>query len=119
LLPAISMIVVMYRNRRTGIRRVLQISEILKNSKPNVLMQLDMKSDKLGQANKSQRLMNELMLNTGLSQKEINIELKEKMDILKWLAKKKVNKINDIGKVVATYYTNKDIIMNFIRKNVS
>src|SRR3989338_8307393 len=32
LLPAISMLLVMYRNRRTGIRRILQVSEILKNS---------------------------------------------------------------------------------------
>ena len=41
MLPAISMIIVQYRNRRTGIRKTFQISEVLPNSEPNVLIQLD------------------------------------------------------------------------------
>ena len=37
-----------------------------------MLMQLDMKQDKLVNVNKSVRLMNELMITTGLSQKDIS-----------------------------------------------
>ena len=51
LLPSISMIIVMYRNRRTGIRRIFQISEILKDARANVLLQFDIRQDRLLTAN--------------------------------------------------------------------
>lgn len=116
LLPAISLIAVMYRNRRTGIRRLFQLSEILKNSTANVLMQYDMASDRILNANNSSRLFPELEMQTGLSSQEINNDLKEKAEILKWLAKKNIYNVDDVGKVISTYYTNKESLMAFIRK---
>ena len=116
LLPAISMIIVMYRNRRTGIRRIFQVAEILKDSSSNVLLQLDLRQDKILTANRSLRLMPELELQTGLTTQEINENLREKSLILNWLVKKNINEVNDIGKVVATYYTNKNALLNLIKK---
>ena len=116
LLPAISMIVVMYRNRRTGIRRIFQVAEILRDSNPNILMQLDVRQDKMLTANRSLRLMPELELQTGLTTQEINNDLREKSLILTWLAKKNINELNDIGKVIATYYTNKNAVLQLIKK---
>jgi hypothetical protein len=116
LLPAISMLIVMYRNRRTGIRRIFQVAEILKDSSANILLQLDLRQDKILAANRSLRLMPELELQTGLTTQEINDNLKEKSLILNWLAKKNINEVNDIGKVVATYYTNKNALLNLIKK---
>lgn len=115
-LPAISMIIVMYRNRRTGIRRVFQVAEILRDASANVLLQLDLRQDKILTANKSLRLMPELELTTGLTTQELNQNLKEKSLILSWLAKKNIDGVNDIGKVVATYYTNKEAVMQLIKK---
>ena len=116
LLPAISMIVVMYRNRRTGIRRIFQVAEILRDSNPNILMQLDLRQDKMLTANRSLRLMPELELQTGLTTQEINNDLREKSLILTCLAKKNINELNDIGKVIATYYTNKNAVLQLIKK---
>ena len=116
LLPAISMIIVMYRNRRTGIRRVFQVAEILKDANPNILLQLDLRQDKILTAHKSLRLMPELEMQTGLTNQEINENLKEKSLILSWIAKKNLDDINDIGKVIATYYTNKGALMQLIKK---
>lgn len=116
LLPAISMLVIMYRNRRTGLRRVLQVSEILKDSRPNVLMQYDISQDKLLNANQSMRLLPELEMQTGLSTQEINQDLRDKAEILRWLVKKDVADVDGIGKVVATYYTNRESLMKFVRK---
>ncbi|MEK6841127.1 MAG: ATPase, T2SS/T4P/T4SS family, partial [Nanoarchaeota archaeon] len=116
LLPAISMIIVMYRNRRTGIRRIFQVAEILRDASPNVLLQLDLRQDKILTANRSLRLMPELELQTGLTTQEINENLREKSLILNWLVKKNINEVNDIGKVVATYYTNKNALLNLIKK---
>lgn len=117
MLPAISMIIVQYRNRRTGIRRTFQISEILPNSEPNVIMQLDLKTGKLNKIAKSKALLSTIELFTGFSKNQLNKSLKEKEDILKWLIKQKINEINSVGKVMAEYYTDKDNLMKFVRKN--
>jgi len=116
LLPSMSMIIVMYRNRRTGIRRVFQVAEVLKDAKPNILLQLDLKQDKILTANKSIRLIPELEIQTGMTMQEINQDLKEKSLILNWLVKNKIEEVNDIGKIIATYYTNKETLMRFIKK---
>lgn len=116
MLSAISLIAVMYRNRRTGIRRVLQISEILKNSSANILLQLDMRSDKILTANNSVRLFPELEMQTGLTSQEINADLQDKALVLKWLAKKKIDNVDDVGKVISTYYANKSNLLKFISK---
>jgi len=116
LLPAISMMLIMYRNRRTGIRRVLQVSEMLKDSTPNVLMQYDMHQDKILNANQSTRLLPELELQTGYTTQEINQDLRDKAEILRWMVKKNIEEVNGIGKVVGTYYTNKESLMKFVRK---
>ncbi len=66
MIPAISMILVQYRNRRTGIRRTFQVSEILPDSSTNVLIQLSIKKDKLEKANKSVSVMKTLEMFTGM-----------------------------------------------------
>ena len=118
LLPAVSMLCIMYRNRRTGIRRMFQFTEILKDARPNILLQLDLRQDKLLTISRSVRILPELEIQTGMNQQEINESLKEKSMILKWLVKKNINDVHDVGKIIATYYTNKNGLMSFIGKNV-
>lgn len=117
LLPAIGMIIVMYRNRRTGIRRTFQLAEITGTSEANVLMQYDFAKDNILSANESVKFMPDLEMQTGMKINEINLDLKDKIEVLKWLVKNNVIGVNEIGKVVATYYTNKEGLMSFIAKN--
>ena len=117
MLPAISMIIVQYRNRRTGIRRTFQISEILPDSETNVLIQLDIKSGKLNKVSKSKSLLNTIELFTGFTKNELNKSLKEKESVLKWLVKQNVDTVDGVGKVMAEYYTDKENLMKFVRKN--
>ena len=116
LIPAISMMVIMYRNRRTGIRRVFQVSEIQRDSTANVLMQYDPRQDKILNSGSSTRVFKELEVQTGMSGQEIQNDLKEKAEILRWLVKKNIDDLNGIGKVVATYYTNKKSLLEFTGK---
>ena len=115
MLPAVSLIVNMYRNRRTGLRRIFQIAEITEDAKANVLLQLDLRGDKLVAANESRKLMPDLQTQTGMNQQEINKSLEEKGIILKWLVKNNIDTVDGIGKVVATYYTNKESVMGFLK----
>ncbi len=117
MLPSISLIVVQFRNRRLGYRRTFQLAEILNDGNQKTLMQWDAKSDKLKRIAESSSLIDNVKLYTGMSRKEIDINLEEKNLILKWLTKHNINTINDVGKIMAEYYTNKDKLLDVVKKN--
>jgi flagellar protein FlaI len=117
MLPAVSMIIVQFRNRRTNRRRTFQIAEILPDSGANVLMQYDGKSDSLRTVSKSKALLDTLELYTGYRPKEIRNMLKQKENILKWMVKQQVKTIDGVGRIVAEYYTDPDSIMKLVRSN--
>lgn len=104
MLPALNLILVQNRNRRTGKRRTLQIAEITHEGNPNVLMQLNAQKDIIERKNKSETLYENLNLYTGMTEKEIEHDLSEKVEILKDFVKKDINDINKIGLVLAKYY---------------
>ena len=117
MIPAISMIMVQYRNRRTGIRRTFQIAEVLPDANPNVLMQLDIRKDVINKINKSVSLIDTLQLYTGFSRSDIDDNLQEKTKVLKWMVKHKVFDVNSVGRIIAEYYTNKEELMKIVNKN--
>ncbi|MBI3034851.1 type II/IV secretion system ATPase subunit [Candidatus Woesearchaeota archaeon] len=117
LLPAISMIVVQYRNRRTGVRKTFQIAEILPDAEPNVLIQLDIRKSILKKVANSKALLGTIELFTGFSRNELSRSLTEKEAVLKWLVKNKINTVDTVGRVMAEYYTNTDNLMAHVRKN--
>lgn len=117
MLPAISLIINQFRNRRTGKRRTFQIAEITEDAEPNVLMQYDNKKDKLVKKNKSKTLFDTLKTYTGMSRKDIEKDLKEKQKVLEYLLELDIASINGVGRVMAEYYTNKDELMKFVKKS--
>lgn len=117
LLPAISMVIVQFRNRRTGLRRTFQIAEINPESQTSVLQQYDAKKDILVEMNKSKVLMEQLSLYTGKTQQELLSDLQQKEQILKWLVKNQIKNIDHVGKVMAEYYTDPNNLMSYVQKN--
>lgn len=117
MLPAISLIVMQFRNRRTGFRRTFQIAEINDDSSANLLMQYDTKKDVLVDKNKSKSLMDTLELYTGSTPHEINTELKEKEKVLNYLVKQSIETVDSVGQVMAEYYTNKSKLMKLVNAN--
>jgi len=107
MLPALSLIVVQHRDRRTGRRRTLQIAEVLPTGDPNVLLQLDAQRDEIKQVNESNVLMDTINLYTGLTPDEIKADINEKINILKWLVKNNITNIHQIGLIFAKYYIKK------------
>jgi hypothetical protein len=107
MLPALSMIIVQHRNRRSGLRRTFQIAEVLDDGEANVLKQLDLKSDNLLDKNVSKSLAETMELHVGFSKQEIAQDLKSKEDMIKWLVKNNVTDLHEIGKIIAEYYLQK------------
>jgi hypothetical protein len=102
------MIIMQFRNRRTGARRTFQIAEMLPDGTPNVLQQYDTKKDILTTQNKSKSLNETLTLFTGMTPREIQKDLVEKERILKYLIDTKIDSVDGVGRVMAEYYTDPD-----------
>jgi hypothetical protein len=114
MLPAISLIIVQFRNRRSGKRRTFQIAEILPNGEVNVILQYDIKKDVLVRVSKSKALYDNISLFTGMSDSEITRELRDKIKVLNYLVKKNIDDVDGVGRIVAEYYTDKDNLMKYV-----
>ncbi len=117
MLPAISLILVQYRNRRTGLRRTFQIAEILPDATPHVLVQLDIRKDRLVSVAKSTAFMDTLQTYTGMSRNELQKDALEKETVLKWLVKHKIDTVDGVGQIMAEYYTNHDNLIKVVKKD--
>jgi flagellar protein FlaI len=117
MLPAISLIIVQFRNRRTGNRRTFQIAEITRDSKANILLQYDAKKDVLVPTSKSRQFFETLKLYTGYSDAEIKSEIAEKRQVIEYLVKQDVTDVDAVGRIIGEYYTNKENLMRYVKAN--
>jgi flagellar protein FlaI len=117
MLPAISLIIVQFRNRRSGKRRTFQVAEIMSNGEANVILQYDIKKDVLVRVGKSKALYENIALFTGMSDAEITKELTDKVKVLNYLVKKSIDDVDGVGRIVAEYYTNKENLMKYVTNN--
>jgi len=118
-LDSVHLNVVMFRNRRLGVRRVLQVAEFIPEKrgneevlKANTLFRWKAASDTIEKDCESIRLFDELSMHTGMTYDEIYKELAAKKRVLDWLVKYNVHNVMDVGKVMASYYLDpKDIML--------
>lgn len=114
---ALQLILVQYRDRRTGKRRVLELAEILsqetegKNLALNYLYRWRPRNDSFEKINDSIRVMEDLNLHTGMTSRDISENLKNKQNILEWLVKHKVLDVDKVGSIVKLYYRDPDKVI--------
>ncbi len=120
LLKAVNLNVVMFRDRRKGIRRVLQIAEYeagKDSARANILYRWVREEDKLKAHSESSRFFEDISRNTGMSDTEIRKEIDEKKKILMWLIKKGIRDLESVGKVISFYYRNKELLFRAMSLN--
>jgi len=103
-IPALSAICVMNRNRRTNQRRLLQFAEILPNGDPNIILELDVVNNKINRVGEFKVINQILKLFTGMSDQDIKNDIKEKENILSWLVHNNVRDLDRIGLIMSRYY---------------
>ena len=126
-IEALPLIVVMFRQRRAGIRRVLQVAELVpsflvrgeERLKINTLYRWRARTDSIMKMENSIRLFDQLQSYTGLTESEIKEDLKEKEKVLDWMAQQKITEIDQVGSLVSRYYWEKDKLVDAIEKNKS
>ena len=120
-LESLHLVVVQYRNRRTGARRTFELAEILvtdeKEPEINILYQWDAKTDTVKPVSQSKRVMEEIAMYTGFSREEIKADLKKKEDILQWMFDKQIKDVESVGRVISEYYRDKDKVLDLVKKN--
>ncbi len=119
LLRSVHLNVVMFRDRKKGIRRVAQIAEFEAekgSAKANILYRWVPEQDKIVKHSESSRFFEEISRNTGMSESDINSELAEKTNILNFLIKNQIRGLEDFGKVLNLYYRNRELLMKAINK---
>jgi len=120
MLNSVDLNVVMFRDRKKGLRRLFQLAEFFpgKDSvSANILYRWIPEKDGFAIHNKSLSFFDKLSRNTGMSETEINKDLKDKIGILDWLIKNKIRDLSSIGKVMNLYYTNKEELYSIIKNN--
>jgi len=120
MLSNVNLNIVMFRDRKRGIRRVYQLAEYIPGKEiitANILHRWIPEKDEIVVHNESLAFFDELSRNTGMSQKEINQDLEYKKSIFEWLLKNKIRDLQSIGKVMNLYYTDRDLLNSIIRHN--
>jgi archaeal flagellar protein FlaI len=122
LLKAVNLNVVMFRDRRKGIRRTLQVAELIEEEtdikqkvKPNILYRWEPAGDKIIKHVSSIRFFDDLNRHTGLNSSEITKELKNKEEILLYLAKKGIRDMPAISKIIQQYYREPEAVLKMIK----
>ncbi|MFH1424686.1 MAG: type II/IV secretion system ATPase subunit [archaeon] len=125
MLESLHLILVQFRQRQLNIRRTFQVAEVelpeeyageLK-VKFNILYKWTAKDDAQLSVNPSTRIINELEIRTGMNAKEIGQDLVDKENLLNWMLKHNLRNINDVGKLVSTYYIDPDKVLTALKKN--
>ncbi len=117
MLDAISAIVVQFRHRRLGIRRVLEFAEVTKGGDVNVLYRWDLKTDAIKELNEMSVLADTLALYAGMTHQEIGESIAEKSKVLRWMFKNKVMSVDDVGLVIARYYRSPEDVLNMVQSD--
>lgn len=109
-LESLHLIAVMYRDRRSGIRRLFELNEVLpmerkEKSTTKPLFRWRPSGDTIRQEENSVRCLDLVKTFARMDDREISQDLKERESVLKWLVKKDVRDVDEVGKAISEFYT--------------
>jgi flagellar protein FlaI len=125
-LEVLPLIVVCFRQRRLGIRRILQVAEIVPSVQVGGKMEMQLntlyrwraRNDQIMKAERSVRVFDQLQTYTGMTESEITQDLGEKKQILDWMVNQKISTLDMVGAVMADYYWDKDALLEGVNKGM-
>jgi flagellar protein FlaI len=120
MLNSVNLNVVMFRDRKRGIRRAFQVAEFIPGKEihtANLLYRWIPERDEFTAHNKSLAFFDTLSRNTGMDEKEINEDLRKKKAIFDWLIKNNIRDLNSFGKLLNLYYTDRERMYSIIQNN--
>lgn len=119
-LGALNLVVMQYRQRRSGIRRTFEIAEFIEEENKiniNVIYRWNPTIDQVEKVGESIRLYTTLGTYAGMKPKEITAELEMRAKVLSYMQKKGINSVNNVGKIIAWYYLDKEKLMSVVNSS--
>lgn len=120
-IESLHLILIQYRDRRKGVRRTLELAEVLSGEGAelglNYLYRWDPRTDTFSKVNQSMRVVDDLNLHTGMTPKEIDSDLSDKKRILNWMFKNNLKDIDEFGSIMRYYYKTPDILLETVNKD--
>ncbi|HLD42364.1 MAG TPA: ATPase, T2SS/T4P/T4SS family [Candidatus Nanoarchaeia archaeon] len=119
LLSAVNLNVVMFRDRRKGIRRIYQVGEFITETEsatpqPGILYRWKPESDAMVEHNKPTRFFDNLARHTGMTYAEIAKDLKIKEKILNYMVKHNLRDVQSVGKIMRKYYLDEKAVVSHV-----
>jgi hypothetical protein len=112
----------MYRDRKTGKRRVYEIDEVNLGVGGEVnlnrVYRWRSRTDEFEKINESIRVFGELGMHAGMSIDEIMDDIEKKTKVLEWMKKSNVKSIDKIGGIMAVFYKDQDKVIEAAEKGV-
>jgi flagellar protein FlaI len=117
---ALHLMVIVYRDRKKGERRVFEIAEVLpgaagKEFELNYLYRWNTRTRQFMKVNESRRIIDELGLHTGMTKDDILKDIAEKEEILQWMLDKNIQSLDGVGEVMDEYYKNPAKLLERVR----
>ena len=115
MVDAVDVNVVMFRDRRRNFRRAMEVAEITENEaadlEARVIYEWQSKDDEIQKKQESEAIFQTLKLHTGMTREEMQNSIKEKKNILRWMEDNEVDDVNEVGKVIAEYYSEQEKVV--------
>ncbi len=117
LLSSMQLVVVMHRDRRKKIRRVLSISELVESRGEELKLEIKRifewspLKDVFNKVGRSTRVLGDIKLFSGMSDRDIQKDISNKEAILKWMVKQGIRDVNKVGRIISEYYVNPEKIL--------
>jgi len=108
MVDAVDVNVVMFRDRRRNFRRVMELAEVTEHGEEvaaDVIYEWQSKGDEMEKKQDSQAIFETLNLHTGMNRDEMHENIEEKKTVLKWMEDREVDTVDEVGKVIAEYYS--------------
>jgi len=115
MVDAVDVNVVMFRDRRRNFRRAMEVAEISEKDDgelgADVIYEWQSDEDEIEKKQESQSIYETLKLHTGISREEMNQNIEEKKEVLKWMEDKEIDTVDEVGRVIAEYYSDEERIV--------
>ncbi len=120
-LDVVDFIVTQRRDRKTNRRRTYEIARIVVSGEDfNVdrIYTYRARSDSFSFHKLPVDYINKINFYTGMTEEEVYRDIKDRANILKWMVKQDIRKLDDVGKVVKMFYVDKEKLLKGVSKNL-
>ncbi|MEK6902413.1 MAG: type II/IV secretion system ATPase subunit [archaeon] len=119
---SIDLILVQYRDRKNNVRRTYELSEVEGGTSNEQLSAQDIfrwnpRGDAFEKLVEPVRLIQKLNLHTGMTEREIQEEVTERMTILEWMVAHDYGSISQVGRIMREFYADPSKVKSAAKQN--